>query len=31
VEVTRGLIVNERLVTSGYETLSSRSKVKIVK
>lgn len=31
VEVTRGLTVNERLVTSGYETLSARSKVKIVK
>jgi len=31
VEVTRGLIKNERIVTSGFETLSSRSKVKIVK
>jgi membrane fusion protein, multidrug efflux system len=31
VEVTRGLAKNERVVTSGFETLSSRSKVKIVK
>ena len=31
VEVTRGLMKNERVVTSGFETLSNRSKVKIVK
>jgi membrane fusion protein (multidrug efflux system) len=31
VEVVRGLAVNERVVTSGFETLSNRSKVKIVK
>lgn len=31
VEVTRGLIKNERVVTSGFETLSNRSKVKIIK
>jgi RND family efflux transporter MFP subunit len=31
VEVTRGLAKNERLVTSGFETLSNRSKVKIIK
>ena len=31
VEVTRGLEKNERVVTSGYETLSNRSKVKIIK
>ena len=31
VEVTRGLTKNERIVTSGYETLSNRSKVKIIK
>jgi RND family efflux transporter MFP subunit len=31
IEVTRGLIKNERLVTSGFETLSNKSKVKIVK
>jgi membrane fusion protein, multidrug efflux system len=31
VEVTRGLAKNERVVTSGFETLSSRSKVKIIK
>jgi RND family efflux transporter MFP subunit len=31
VEVTRGLVRNERIVTSGFETLSSRSKVKIIK
>ncbi|HNY15179.1 MAG TPA: efflux transporter periplasmic adaptor subunit, partial [Bacteroidales bacterium] len=31
VEVTRGLIKDERLVTSGFETLSNRSKVKIIK
>lgn len=30
VEVTRGLTKNERLVTSGFETLSNRSKVKII-
>lgn len=31
VEVTRGLTKNERLVTSGFETLSNKSKVKIIK
>jgi membrane fusion protein (multidrug efflux system) len=31
VEVTRGLAKNERIVTTGYETLSNKSKVKIVK
>jgi membrane fusion protein (multidrug efflux system) len=31
VEVTRGLGKNERVVTSGFETLSNRSKVKIIK
>ncbi len=30
VEVTRGLNVNERVVTSGFETLSNKSKVKII-
>jgi RND family efflux transporter MFP subunit len=31
VEVTSGLAKNERVVTSGFETLSSKSKVKIIK
>jgi membrane fusion protein, multidrug efflux system len=31
VEVTRGLAKNERIVTSGFETLSNKSKVKIIK
>jgi len=31
VEVIRGLAKNDRLVTSGFETLSNRSKVKIIK
>ena len=31
VEVVRGLRPNERVVTSGFETLSNRSKVKIIK
>lgn len=31
VEVTRGLTKGERVVTSGFETLSNRSKVKIIK
>jgi membrane fusion protein (multidrug efflux system) len=31
VEVTSGLTKNERIVTSGFETLSNRSKVKIIK
>jgi len=31
VEVTRGLTKNERVVTSGFETLSNKSKVKIIK
>jgi RND family efflux transporter MFP subunit len=31
VEVVRGLAKNERVVTSGFETLSNRSKVKIIK
>jgi RND family efflux transporter MFP subunit len=30
VEVTRGLMKNDRVIISGYETLSNRSKVKIV-
>jgi membrane fusion protein, multidrug efflux system len=31
VEVTRGLTKNDRVVTSGFETLSNKSKVKIIK
>jgi membrane fusion protein, multidrug efflux system len=31
VEVTKGLMKNERVVTSGFETLSNKSKVKIIK
>ncbi len=31
IEVTRGLTKNERVVTSGFETLSNKSKVKILK
>jgi len=31
VEVTRGLERNERIVSGGFETLSNRSKVKIIK
>jgi membrane fusion protein (multidrug efflux system) len=31
VEVLRGLNRNERIVTSGFETLSNKSKVKIIK
>lgn len=31
VEVTRGLTKNERVVTSGFETLSNKSKLKIIK
>jgi membrane fusion protein (multidrug efflux system) len=31
VEVTRGLMKNDKIVISGYETLSPKSKVKIVK
>ena len=31
VEVLRGLATNDRLVTSGFETLSGKSKVKIIK
>lgn len=31
VEVTSGLVKNERVVTGGFETLSNRSKVKIIK
>jgi membrane fusion protein (multidrug efflux system) len=31
VEVSRGLAKNDRIVTSGFETLSNRSKVKIIK
>ena len=31
VEVIKGLTKNERVVTSGFETLSNRSKVKIIK
>lgn len=30
VEVTRGLMKNDRVVISGYETLSNRSRIKIV-
>jgi RND family efflux transporter MFP subunit len=30
-EITRGLARNERVVTSGFETLSNKSKVKIIK
>jgi hypothetical protein len=30
-EVISGLSKNERVVTSGFETLSNRSKVKIIK
>jgi membrane fusion protein, multidrug efflux system len=31
VEVTGGLVKNDRIVTTGFETLSNRSKVKIIK
>jgi membrane fusion protein, multidrug efflux system len=31
VEVTRGLNKNDRVVTSGFETLSNKTKVKIIK
>jgi membrane fusion protein, multidrug efflux system len=31
IEVTRGLIKNDRVVTGGFETLSNKSKVKIIK
>lgn len=31
VEVTKGLTKNERIVMSGFETLSNKSKVKIIK
>jgi RND family efflux transporter MFP subunit len=31
VEVTKGLAKNERIVISGFETLSNKSKVKIIK
>jgi RND family efflux transporter MFP subunit len=31
IEVTNGLAKNDRVVTSGFETLSNRSKVKIIK
>jgi multidrug efflux pump subunit AcrA (membrane-fusion protein) len=31
VEVLSGLAKDERLVTSGYETLSNRSRVKIIR
>jgi len=31
IEVTRGLVKNDRVVTGGFETLSNRSKVKIIK
>ncbi|HSN50031.1 MAG TPA: hypothetical protein VLR52_02285, partial [Bacteroidales bacterium] len=30
-EVTKGLTKNERIVTTGFETLSNKSKVKIIK
>ena len=31
VEITEGLLKNDRVVTSGFETLSNKSKVKIIK
>jgi multidrug efflux pump subunit AcrA (membrane-fusion protein) len=31
VEVIKGLTKNDRIVTSGFETLSNKSKVKIIK
>jgi membrane fusion protein, multidrug efflux system len=31
IEITEGLSKNDRVVTSGFETLSNRSKVKIIK
>jgi hypothetical protein len=31
VEVTKGLAKNERIVISGFETLSNKSKEKIIK
>jgi len=31
IEVTKGLTKNERIVISGFETLSNKSKVKIIK
>lgn len=31
IEVTRGLAKNERIITRGFETLSNKSKVKIIK
>jgi membrane fusion protein, multidrug efflux system len=31
IEVTKGLSKNDRIVTSGFETLSNKSKVKIIK
>jgi len=31
IEVTRGLAKNDRVVTGGFETLSNKSKVKIIK
>jgi len=31
VEVTKGLMKNDRVVTTGFETLSNKSKVKIIK
>jgi membrane fusion protein, multidrug efflux system len=31
VEVTKGLLKNDRIVISGFETLSNKSKVKIIK
>jgi membrane fusion protein (multidrug efflux system) len=31
IEVTGGLVKNDRIVTTGFETLSNRSKVKIIK
>jgi RND family efflux transporter MFP subunit len=31
VEITRGLSKNERVITSGFETLSNKSKIKIIK
>jgi membrane fusion protein (multidrug efflux system) len=31
IEVTRGLEVNQRIVTDGFETLSANAKVSIIK
>jgi RND family efflux transporter MFP subunit len=31
IEVTKGLLKNDRIITSGFETLGNKSKVKIIK